>query len=216
VTDPLDQVEVELKLTATDAALSDLAARERVGPAVLGPTRTGQELDRYLDTRDGRLAAVSWACRLRTRGERSIVSLKGPAEPPRADGFHRRPEVEGPATPIPDPAAWPPSAARDRLETLTGGMPLVERFALRQDRAERDAVIGAACVATLSLDRVRVVHEGREVGRFASVELELMPGIGATPWLAELRAALVAEIGLQLDPLSKLEHAVALLEHAPA
>jgi inorganic triphosphatase YgiF len=209
-------MEVELKYLATDAALADLARRERLGPAALGPASTAMELDRYLDTPDGRLAAARWACRLRTRGERTIVSLKGPPAPSGDTGVHRRPEIEGAATPSTDPADWPPSGARERLEALSAGARLVERLALRQERTERDLTIGTERVATLSLDRVTVLHLGEEIGRFASVELELAPEQDAGRWLSELREALSAVIGLRPDALSKLEHALALLDDAPA
>ncbi|HSM38390.1 MAG TPA: CYTH domain-containing protein, partial [Candidatus Limnocylindrales bacterium] len=90
-------IEAELKLSATDdSALDSMAAAERLGPARLGPARTVLETDAYLDTPDGRLAAARWACRLRTRAERSWISLKGPATHRRGAVLHRRPEIDGP------------------------------------------------------------------------------------------------------------------------
>jgi inorganic triphosphatase YgiF len=216
-------VEVELKLTATtDAPLLKLQTAERLGPAELGPPQTADELDRYLDTADGRFAAARWACRLRRRGERTIVSLKGPAEQPTGDArgsgvadrngaLHRRPEVEGPASDDLDPRWWPGSAGRDFVDRLRAGEPLVERLALRQQRTERAVLVDGERLATLSLDRVTVVHGEQELGKLHVVELELAPG-AAERRLDEVAAALTAIDGLVADPATKLERALALLE----
>ncbi len=210
-----DGDEVELKLVAADPGpLDALARRETLGPAQLGPARTIDELDRYLDTPDGRLSDARWACRLRTREGRTIVSLKGPqrAKPGPDASLHRRPEREGPADDRPDPAGWPPSAARDLLVELTAGAPLTERLALVQQRAERPVVVNEVRVGTLSLDRVAVVHAGESAGRLFVVELELTADAAADETLvALLSAALVSIPGLVPDPTSKLEHALQLI-----
>ena len=102
--DSIASVEIELKYRARDdAVLARLAAAPALGPAVLDPPRTVDELDRYLDTADGRLAEARWACRLRTRDGRTVLSLKGPPDTELVTdpaALHRRPEVEGPATPL--------------------------------------------------------------------------------------------------------------------
>ena len=75
-----------------------------LGDGYLGvrPARSGagkvDEVDRYLDTVDLRLATARWACRLRTREGRTIVSLKGPCGTCSGDALHLRGEVEGPAS----------------------------------------------------------------------------------------------------------------------
>ncbi len=87
---------------------------DRLGNASLGPARTVDETDRYLDTDDGRLASARWACRLRLRDGTTRISLKGPpSDAPAAAWHHRRPEVEGPATDEIAPNVWPASEARD-------------------------------------------------------------------------------------------------------
>jgi inorganic triphosphatase YgiF len=205
-------VEVELKLSASGAGpLEWLASVERLGKARLGPATTIDELDRYLDTPDRRLASARWACRLRTRGDRTIVSLKGPAEPGSGGALHRRPEVEGPATAEPDPPAWPPSEARDFVDELRAGQPLAERLALAQRRTERAVLIDGARLGTLSLDRVRVLHDGAPLGELHVAELELTAGANEAQ-LGELAAALAAVEGLRPDPTTKLERALALLD----
>jgi len=207
------QLESELKYTARDERpLNDLASGDSLGPARLGPGSTVHELDRYMDTADLRLEAVRWACRLRSRNGTTIVSLKGPAEHLPGEVLHRRAEVEGPAGPSLDPNTWAPSDARDHLVAMTGGAPLVERFVLEQDRTERTVRVARDRAGELSLDRVRILHRGTEVGRMYVVELELDPsavdrGLDSAP----LAAAISAVEGLVADPVSKLERALRML-----
>jgi inorganic triphosphatase YgiF len=210
-------LETELKLRASEAALSALAREESLGPARLGPARTSDEVDVYLDTDDGRLAAERWACRLRSRDGRRLVSLKGPAEHAAGDHLHRRPEIEGPApasaAELRHPAAWPRSPARDLVLRLAGDAPLIERLTLRQQRTERAVEVDERRVATLSLDRVVVEVRGAARGGFAVAELEVTAG-GEGPWLDEVAALLVARPGLEPEPASKLERALQLARGA--
>jgi inorganic triphosphatase YgiF len=207
------RVEAELKYTAlTERPLQELERARALGPAGLGAARIATELDRYVDTLDLRMAAARWACRLRSREGRTIVSLKGPAEHAAGDLLHRRPEVEGPADSGLDAQAWPPSPARDHLLAMTVGAVLLERFSLEQERTERDVSEGGTRIGGLSLDRVRVVRGGTEIGRMAVVELELDPealalGLDHAP----LARALSAVDGLVPDPASKFERALAML-----
>jgi inorganic triphosphatase YgiF len=213
-------IEVELKyLARSDAPLAFLAAAERLGSARLGPPAVVDELDSYLDTPNLRLAAAHWACRLRTRGDRTILSLKGPARHAPGDVAHRRPELEGPADAELGghrASDLPASAARDLLVKLSGDEPLVERFALAQRRTERRAEGGldGAGVArgVLTLDEVSVLHREREIGKLRVVELELeLPSGGGDRFVAEMAAAFSELPDLEPDPLSKLEHALGML-----
>jgi inorganic triphosphatase YgiF len=206
------RIESELKyLAADERPLLHLATADRLGPARLGTPSTLAELDRYLDTADLRLASVRWACRLRTRDGRTIVSLKGPAEHAAGDPLHRRPELEGPAGSSLDAAGWPASEARDRLRALAEGQPLAERFRLAQDRTERSVTVGGEAVGILSLDRVRVLRGGREHGRLQAVELEFASGVGSDFDHRPFATVLSGVAGLTPDPMSKLEHALGML-----
>ena len=206
------RIESELKyLAADERPLLLLAEADRLGPATLGHSTTAAELDRYLDTADLRLAAARWACRLRSRDGRTLVSLKGPAEHGTGDAVHRRPELEGPANPSLEPHRWPPSGARDQLLAMAGGAPLAERFQLVQERTERSVSVRGNEIGTLSLDRVRVLERGAERGRFLVVELEFGSATGEVPQAGELASALGQLPGLSADPLSKLERALAML-----
>ena len=204
--------EVEARFRAPGPGpLAYLATLPRLGRAELGPAAPSSEVDVYLDTADGALAAARWACRLRTRGDRVTLSLKGPPDPATGGWLHRRPEVEGPATEARDPAAWPPSPARELLDRLTDGAALVERFTLHQQRVERDVSDGSHRIGTLSLDTVDVEHEGAAVGRLHVVELELTAGTEDEGALDPLARELGAVAGLAPEPRTKLERAVALI-----
>jgi inorganic triphosphatase YgiF len=203
-------LESELKFRADDESpLIALAGDSTLGPATLGPARTVDELDRYLDTPSLQLAALRWACRLRTREGRTIVSLKGPAEHESGAAMHERRELEGPATPALSPIEWPASEARDRLLEMAAGEPLVERLALAQQRTERAVLQDGVRTGLLSLDRVRVLKSSQGIGRLLMVELELEPSAlanGLDP--GSLASALSGVSGLHVDPLTKLEHAL--------
>jgi inorganic triphosphatase YgiF len=211
--------EVEAKLHADGPEpLERLAAVPRLGPAELGPPRTVEEIDIYLDTADGALASARWACRLRARNARVTISLKGAADGPESGGIHRRPEVEAPATASRDPADWPPSPARDLVDRLRSGSKLVEQLTLRQLRTERVVTLGAATVGTLSLDAVTVQVADEERATFHVVELELASDTvdaadrdAGDGGLAELAQALAARQGLVPDRLTKLERALELI-----
>jgi inorganic triphosphatase YgiF len=208
-------LETELKLRGPEEALDALVGLDRLGPATLGVAHTVEELDVYLDTPARTLAAARWACRLRAREGRRWISCKGPPEHRPGEALHRRPEVEGPA---PDgdathASAWPPSVARDLAERLAGDAALVERITLRQRRIERSVAVGSARIGTLSLDRVAVEQGGIGLGAFALVELELDPGVEAAD-VDGVLAALRERPGLEPDPMSKLEHALALARRA--
>jgi inorganic triphosphatase YgiF len=208
--------EVEAKLQAGDPApLDALSSETTLGGATLGPARTVDETDRYLDTVDGRLDAARWACRLRTREGAVRVSLKGPTEGPEPGWLHRRPEIEGPATDSSDPADWPPSEARGELERLSGGAPLIERLRLHQQRTERAVHVGGRRVATLSLDRVAIARGAQKAGELFIVELELTDADALAPdALQRMADALAARPGLVPDPRTKLEHALERLAEA--
>jgi inorganic triphosphatase YgiF len=199
--------EVEAKFRANSAeVLETLASAPTLGFAELGPPSTALEVDRYLDTADGRLAAVGWACRLRVRDGDARVSLKGPAVPTDGAWHHNRPEVEGPATESTDPADWPEGEARSMLLELAGGAPLIQATVLRQRRTERAVMVDGRSVATLSLDAVQVA--GPEDRRLWIVELELADETSLDRQRLDELADALMRFGLRPDPESKLEHAL--------
>lgn len=205
------QTEIEAKFRAETAEpLHELAARPRLGRAVLGIARTVEEIDRYLDTADGRLEAARWACRLRSREGTTRISLKGPpATAP--DGWrHRRPELEGPASDSLDPDGWPASPALELLASMRDGRPLVERLRLEQARTERSVALDDGTpIGTLTLDRVWMRAAEVDLGELFVVELELVAWSAvAEAELEGLASELEATDGLVAEPRSKLEHAL--------
>ena len=203
--------EVEARFRASGRApLERLAARAALGMAVLGAAKTVLEEDRYLDTADGRLRAARWACRLRSREGTTRISLKGPPETPTTGWLHRRPEVEGPASALVDPYAWPESPARSFLLELSGGAPLVEWLRLLQERTERAVAIDGRSVGGLTLDAVTAEQAGVRLGDLYLVELELRAEADPDRDLPALAQALAAEPGLEAEPRTKLEIALEL------
>ncbi|HEX7196931.1 MAG TPA: CYTH domain-containing protein [Candidatus Limnocylindria bacterium] len=203
--------EVEAKFRAESAGpLLGLASRTGLGHARLGVARTVDEVDRYLDTDEGHLAAARWACRLRTREGATRISLKGPPVDSAEAWYHRRPEVEGPATEAIDPDGWPRSPALDLLDRLRAGQPLAEHLRLDQVRTERAVRLAdGTSIGTLTLDRVRMRGGGSELGELFVVELELdAASASAAGQLTELAAELAATEGLVPEPRSKLERAL--------
>jgi len=203
--------EVAAKFRAETAEpLVALADRPRLGRALLGTPRTVDEVDRYLDTDDDRLAAALWACRLRSREGTTRISRKGPPTGPIRGWHHRRPEVEGPATEALDPEGWPASPALELLTTLRDGRPVVERLRLYQSRTERAVTLpDGGSIGTLTLDRVRMTADGADLGWLFVVELELDPSPGAgEAELDGLAAELERTDGLEAEPRSKLEYAL--------
>lgn len=203
--------EVEARFRAATAEpLEALAARPRLGRARLGGARTVEEVDRYLDTVDRRLAAARWACRLRSREGVTRISLKGPPSADIDGWYHRRPEVEGPATAAIEPERWPPSPALALLDVLRAGGALTERLRLDQSRTERRVALDDGTpLGTLTLDNVRMTAGEASLGDLFIVELELGPSDDASEReLVGLAAELEAIDGLTAEPRSKLEHAL--------
>jgi inorganic triphosphatase YgiF len=204
--------EVEAKFRADGPGpLEALASVPSLGRAALGPARTVDETDRYLDTDDRRLAAARWACRLRSREGTTRISLKGPPrDEPTEAWLHRRPEVEGPATDDIEPASWPPSEARDLLESLARGKVLAEHLRVRQRRTERSVTIdGGGPIGIVTLDEVRLASGDSDLGELFVVELELDPASErGEAALDDLAGALAAMPGLVAEPRTKLEHAL--------
>lgn len=205
--------EVEIKFRARSAGpLDELAEIEGLAGVELGVPRTVEEIDRYLDTADGRLAAARWACRLRERDGGHRVSLKGPAMKSARSWLHRRPEEEGPATALTEPAAWPSSEARDLLDELRGGRALTEQFRLQQRRTERSVSLDGRRVGTMTLDRVEIIGKGTLAGALHVVELELDDPERIEDALVDrLASGLAARPGLEPEDRTKLEHALDLL-----
>jgi inorganic triphosphatase YgiF len=211
-------LEVELKFEVLDAAplralfepvpdpgLSILAGFH---PVSLASSR--DVLDLYLDTATGRLRAAGLAARIRSEGGRHTLAVKSTAER-FAGPIHRRLEVEGPARPTPDPATWPPSAARDIVTAAVGRAWLRVIACIRQRRLTRLLGRGPTTVE-LSLDELEALSDPRDervLDRRVELEAELVDG--ELEDLEALAAALAVSAGLASASGSKLDWARAAL-----
>ncbi len=201
-------MEVELKFRMTDAATGErlIAGDELGGFKALGPARTAEIEDRYVDTGDGALARSGYAGRIRSGDGGTVITLKGLRRVDDGGAVHRREELEGPAVEGQPAASWPVSDARDAVVRLAGDEMLGEIALIRQTRRKRDYGRDGA-VVEVSVDDVSVMAAGRVVERFAELELELREGDEAA---LEPLVDLLSEIE-ELVPAqtSKLERALA-------
>lgn len=219
--------EVELKYAVTDAE----ALRTRLESGLLDGVadfvdevwRTIEIEDRYVDTATGSLEAAGYGVRLRRLDGARLVTVKsmeqgGQEGEPQA--LHRRLELEAPASARLDPATWPESDARERIESMSGGERLRTRFTLVQHRLERNLVSGEGSAgdgrnadgrtadgrtadgrAILSLDVAEVRRRGRSLGEFTTLEVEAGPG--SDDFLARLVGPLEATGLITAEPRSK-------------
>lgn len=201
--------EVELKLTVFDAttvrALVLDPAAWLPGVTPLGPARSVEIEDRYLDTASGRLRATGLVARIRTSPDGRRLTVKSLARRG-VDAIHRRLELEGDAGDGDDPRAWTHSDAGDRLLVAIGTDALLTVTTLRQRRFQRDVAIGSSTVE-LSLDEIEVAaHDGR-TDRWTEFECELRSGDEAD--LTALAAVLGSRPDLEPATTSKLDRALA-------
>jgi CHAD domain-containing protein len=108
---------------------------------------------------------------------------------------------------------WPAGPARERVRQLIGDASLLPLFALQQTRTVRQVSLGEGHVAELSLDEVHLAAGGREQTHF-ELEVELLPQ-GTEDDLAAMVNCLEDEWGLQPEPRSKFERALAFMEEMP-
>jgi len=204
--------EVELKLTVLDAtairALVLDPATWLPGVAPLGPARSVEIEDRYVDTAGGTLRAAGLAARIRISPDGRRLTVKSLAR--RGVGaIHRRLELEGDAGDGDDPRSWPPSDASDRLLVIIGTEALATVATLRQLRLQRDVAIGSS-VVELSLDEIEVA--GATGGHDGWVELEAELRSGSEKDLAALGAELLRRADLAPATTSKLQRALAAVD----
>ncbi len=201
-------MEIEAKYRVTDDALAKVASLRRLGAYALTPAPAPeQQTNTYYDTADGRLAAARHGLRVRRVGDRSLITLKGPAEVG-SDGVHRRGEHEFPGD-DPRPATWPPGVARELGLALTGGAPLAPTATVSTERHILHVERAGEHVAEICLDRGVLRAGGRE-RPFAEIEIELLPG-GQRSDLAAIAAALEEYVVLYPERRSKLQRALELL-----
>jgi len=202
-------MEIEAKFAVSEVkTFQRLQAADRLAAFALSAHQVKQVHDTYLDTADQLILAAGYAYRQREQEEGILITLKGLGS---AEGaVHRREELETLLPAAAPPAEWPASPVRERVLRLTGDAPLLPLFSLRQTRIVRQMKRGKQTVAELSLDDVHLTIAGAE---HAYLELEVeLASKGAEDDMATIVTCLQDEWGLEPDPHSKFERALALLE----
>jgi inorganic triphosphatase YgiF len=207
--DPLP-LEIEFKFGIDDPAvisrlITDPPTGGVAGFRPSGPAASAIEIDRYMDTAApvGLLFAAGLRARLREEERGVVLAVKQRGV---VDGsVTTRVELEGPATPELDPAAWPASRARSRLLETIGEQSLVEVAAVRQRRLKRNFRRGPV-VVELSLDEMEALDGTEIVGSRCEFEVELVAGNAGG--LEELAGALRELPGVREAIESKLTFAL--------
>ena len=204
--------EIESRYLIPDRLLFDRLRRlDAIGPFRLKRRGAIKIVDYYLDTPGRAILHQGWACRLRSEGEKWLITLKGPKKV--SGSIVSRPEFE---ITIPgrieDVARWPRGRVRKQVTELTGGLPLRKLVAIRQTRHKFDLFDDLRPVAELSLDAVRTIGEGLR-HRCYMVECELGEN-GREADLVRLDATLVGDFALMPESRSKLQRALELVERA--
>lgn len=201
-------MEIEAKYKISAADLDRLAALSALGPYTLRTLAGEQQRNIYYDSVDGRLALARYGLRVRQIGNRSIITLKGPA---RVDenGVHHRAEFEFPGD-DPDPAHWPTGPARDLAQALLLGAPVRPLLKIETSRRIIHAVRDGQDRVELCLDR-GTIYAGKKQAPICELELEVLPA-GSVYDLTELANALRALMKITPERQSKLERGMALLQ----
>jgi CHAD domain-containing protein len=204
-------LEVEAKFSVPDTAtFQRLLKTSTLAGFVLGDMEVAELHDHYLDTADGSVRAGGYACRMRQRGDRYLITLKG------QDGtngaVHRRTEYE---VELPAPLAprdWPASPARDLVLSLCDAKPLMPLFEIEQTRHTRILSDRDRAVAELDLDHVVILFPGtlQPNATYLELEAELLPN-GKEEDLSRLVTDLQEAWGLTPQGLSKFQRGLARL-----
>ncbi len=182
---------------------STLNASDLVLSAVITVAKPAERLvDTYFDTADWRMGRSGHVLRVRNRGGRGEVTLKGIAQSD--SGLRRRLEVTEPlpaggvgALGIDGPVGW-------RLRALAGKRALQPILEVRTRRRPFDLRVSGEAVAEAALDETTiVVGSVSQPVRLQRVEVEVQPEwVDRFPALVE---TLRRECGLQPAALSKFE-----------
>src|SRR5210317_1033448 len=137
--------------------------------------------DRYFDTAEWSVLDAGWACRIRRRNADATLTLKSLHGP---DGsVFVRDEVSQPIPGLVTPPSAPAGPAKQQLDEIIAGKPVVELFELSCQRAvylvkEDDP---ESVLIELDIDRTRIEAEkatekATGILEFTELELELKSG----------------------------------------
>lgn len=200
-------LEIESKYAASEDQIKGLLEVNALGEYSLKDAGEHHLTDHYMDTADGDILKGGYACRVRKKGEKWVVTLKGLGG---ADGaIHRREEYEMAVQPGTTPSQWPDDPARGLIKSLSRSKLLVELFVIRQHRTLREVYQSGRFVGVMSLDKVDMMITPGDTSRSYEVEIEL----DENGTLDDLRALdkIMRNRGLRPEPRSKFDRAMAYI-----
>ncbi|HZP87731.1 MAG TPA: CHAD domain-containing protein [Burkholderiales bacterium] len=203
------QVEVELKLSIAPEDVAKLARLPLVRASARGRAHTRVMHSIYYDTPDCDLRRSGIALRLRREGSRWMQTLKGGGAV--EGGLHRRDEIELPiAGPFIDLTPLDASLT-SVLPEADGQARLRPVFTADFRRTVRRVVPTSGVELELCVDTGQIVA-GESSEPISEVELELKSGPAHA--LIAFADALVGELPLRLEPMSKAERGYRLANAA--
>lgn len=204
-------MEIEAKFATT----APVTAKQINALSIPGFTLTDSGVEPHsdvlLDTDSRLITTTMHALRIRTAGEKRVVTFKGPNQG--SQGTHEREEIEAPLDGQVsfDPAQWPSEVGVPVL-ALTHGDALHPLLRLRVERHTWVVRKHGHVVGELALDNGEILAGGRREP-LAELELELKES-GTRADLETVSAALKEALPIQPEPRSKLQRGLALLRHA--
>ena len=164
--------------------------------------------DRYFDTADWSALCAGWACRIRRRDEKATLTLKSLHGP--SGSVFVRDEVSQSIPGLMTPPSAPPGPAKQQLDEIIAGKPVVELF---ESSCQRTVYLvkkndPESVLIELDIDRTRIEAEKtteKATGILEFTELELELKSGRTADLERAAAVLRDQAGLMPAKYSKFE-----------
>jgi CHAD domain-containing protein/uncharacterized protein YjbK len=195
-----NKIETEAKfIIAEGSTFAALQRLTKLGEFRLEPRGTRLITDRYLDTPQMHLYRSGYACRIRTKDDQRIVTLKSltPAE----GNVHRRQEIEQ-IVQSDEPKNWGDGESTRIIKDLAGDTALTPLFVIHQTRHIRYANLQDKTVIECSLDEVSL-NETTRVDYY-NLEAELLEA-GQEADLSQFIETLQTKWLLRPEGLSKFE-----------
>jgi inorganic triphosphatase YgiF len=195
-----NKIETEAKfIIAEGSTFAALQRLTKLGEFRLEPRGTRLIIDRYLDTPQMHLYRSGYACRIRTKDDQRIVTLKSltPAE----GNVHRRHEIEQ-IVQSDEPENWGDGESTRIIKDLAGDTALAPLFVIHQTRHIRYANLQDKTVIECSLDEVSL-NETTRVDYY-NLEAELLEA-GQEADLSQFIETLQTKWLLRPEGLSKFE-----------
>lgn len=185
-------------------------ALRALGDAGFAITDRGEttHTDRYFDTADWSVLGAGWACRIRRRNKDATLTLKSLHGP---DGnVFVRDEVSQAMPELLTPPSAPPGAAKQQLDEIIDGKPVVELFVSSCQRTVYlvEKTDPEPVLIELDIDRTRIEAEKateKATGTLEFTELEIELKSGGAAELARAAAVLRDQAGLIPAKYSKFE-----------